>query len=48
MIHMKHNPNGITKADAEAQKSENLIKQDFMAKAPNQKWLTNITETPCK
>ena len=48
MIHMKRKPNGITKADAEAQKSENLIKQDFTAKAPNQKWLTDITEIPCK
>ena len=48
MIHMKRKPNGITKADAAAQKSENLIKQDFTAKAPNQKWLTDITEIPCK
>ncbi|MFH0894107.1 MAG: IS3 family transposase [Bacteroidota bacterium] len=48
MIRMKRKPNGITKADAAAQKSENLIKQDFTAKAPNQKWLTDITEIPCK
>lgn len=48
MIHMKRKPNGITKSDAAAQKSENLIKQDFTAKAPNQKWLTDITEIPCK
>jgi transposase InsO family protein len=48
MIRMKRKPNGITKADAEAQKSENLIKQDFTAEAPNQKWLTDITEIPCK
>jgi len=48
MIHMKRKPNGITKADAQAQKSENLIKQDFTAEAPNQKWLTDITEIPCK
>ena len=43
----KHHPNGITREDAEAQKAENLIKQDFTAKAPNQKWLTDITEVPC-
>ena len=48
MIHMKRKPNGITKADAQAQKSENLIKQDFTAEAPNEKWLTDITEIPCK
>ena len=48
IIHMKRKPNGITKADAEAQKSENFIKQDFTAEAPNEKWLTDITEIPCK
>jgi len=48
MIWMKRKPNGITKAEAAAQKSENLIKQDFTAKAPNQKWLTDITEILCK
>ena len=48
MIHPKRKPNGITKADREAQKSENLIKQDFTAEVPNLKWLTDITEIPCK
>ena len=43
----KHHPNGITRADATAQKSENLIARDFTAAAPNQKWLTDITEVPC-
>ena len=43
----KRHPNGITREDAKAQKAENLIKQDFTAKAPNQKWLTDITEVPC-
>lgn len=48
MIKYKHRPKGITKDDAEAQKSENLIQQDFSAKNPNEKWLTDITEIPCK
>ena len=43
----KRHPNGITRADAAAQKSENLINRDFTAVAPNQKWLTDITEVPC-
>lgn len=47
IIKQRRKPNGITKADNEAQKSENLIKQDFTAEKPNQKWLTDITEIPC-
>jgi len=43
----KRRSNGITKADAAAQKSENLLQRDFSAEAPNQKWLTDITEIPC-
>jgi transposase InsO family protein len=43
----KRRPNGLTKADSEAQKSENLINQDFSADAPNEKWLSDITEVPC-
>ena len=42
----KRYPNGITKADSEAQKSENIIKQDFTAIKPNTKWLSDITEVP--
>jgi transposase InsO family protein len=48
MIHYKRHPKGITNADSEAQKAENLIKQDFTAKNPNEKWLMDITEIPCK
>ena len=48
MIKPKRHPNGITRADAAAQKAENLIQQDFFANAPNEKWLTDITEIPCK
>ena len=43
----KRHPNGITRADAAAQKADNLINRDFTADAPNQKWLTDITEVPC-
>jgi transposase InsO family protein len=44
---VKRHPNGITREDAEAQKSENLIQRDFSSSAPNQKWLSDITEIPC-
>jgi putative transposase len=44
----KHHPNGITREDAEAQKSENLINRDFTAKTANEKWLSDITEVPCR
>ncbi|WP_143810312.1 IS3 family transposase [Paenibacillus sp. MY03] len=44
---VKRHPNGITREDAAAQKSENLIQRDFSASAPNQKWLSDITEVPC-
>lgn len=47
LIHkVKHNPNGLTKADKEAQKSDNLLNRDFTADAPNQKWVTDITQLP--
>ena len=42
----KRTPNGITKEDIAAQKSENLIKQDFTATEPNTKWLSDISEVP--
>lgn len=47
MIRPKRRPNGITREDRAAQKSENLIKQDFSAAKPNEKMLTDITEVPC-
>jgi hypothetical protein len=47
MIKRRPKPNGITKADSEAQKAENLIRQDFTAEKPNEKWLSDITEIPC-
>ena len=45
IIHYKRRPKGITKADSEAEKAENLLQQDFTAGKPNEKWLTDIT--PC-
>ena len=43
----KHHPNGVTREDLEAQKSENLIQQDFTAEEPNKKWVGDITEVQC-
>jgi transposase InsO family protein len=42
----RRKPNGLTKEDYAAQKSENLINQDFSASEPNSKWLSDITEVP--
>ena len=47
MIRYKRRPKGLTKADREAKKAENLIQQDFTAEKMNEKWLTDITEIPC-
>lgn len=44
---VKRYPNGITREDAAAQKSENLIKRDFTADMPNSKWLSDITQVGC-
>ena len=37
-------PNGITKADREARKSDDLLKRDFKADKPFSKCVTDITE----
>ena len=37
-------PNGITKADKEAQKSDDLMKRDFQSDRPLEKAVTDITE----
>lgn len=45
MIHRpKRNPNGLTKADKEAMKSDDKVKRDFTAEEPLQKCVTDITE----
>ena len=47
LIHqVKHKPNGITKADKMAQKSDDLIKRDFTADEPLKKAVTDMTEIP--
>ena len=40
----KRKPNGITKADREARKSDDLLKRDFHAEEPLTKCVTDITE----
>lgn len=47
VIRPKHSSNGVTKAERQAGKSENLIKRDFTASKLNTKLLTDITEIPC-
>ena len=41
--HPKRKPNGITKADREARKSEDLLKRDFRSEEPLTKCVTDIT-----
>ena len=49
LIHIpKRKPNGITKADREARKSDDLLKRDFTAAAPLKKCVTDITEIKAK
>ena len=45
LIHKPHRkPNGITKADREARKSDDLLKRDFRAEKPLEKAVTDISE----
>ena len=44
----KHKPNGITKADREARKSDDLLMRNFKADKPFTKCVTDITEIPVK
>lgn len=49
LIHKpKRKPNGITKADKDARKSDNLLKRDFRADKPCTKAVADITEIKCK
>lgn len=45
---LKHKPNGITKADREARKSDDLLKRNFRADEPLTKAVTDITEIKAK
>ena len=44
----KRKPNGITKEDRQAQKSDDLLHRDFHADAPLEKCVTDITEIKAK
>jgi transposase InsO family protein len=46
-LHKRRVSHGITKADTETQKEENLLKQDFRSEEPLKKFLADITEVPC-
>lgn len=49
LLHESHrNPNGLTKKDKKAEQPENIVNRTFIAKEANVKWLTDITQTPCK
>lgn len=48
LLTKRRNPKGITKADPAAQSSDDLVKRHFTANAPNEKWLTDITEMGCR
>ena len=47
LLHKRRIPRGITKATTEIQEQENLIKRDFHADRPGEKFLTDITEIQC-
>ena len=42
--HRPRKPKGLTRADKEAQKSDDLLKRNFRADEPNKKCVTDITE----
>lgn len=44
----KRRPNGVTKADRAARKSDDLLKRDFQADKPPEKCVTDITEIKAK
>ena len=49
LIHKpRRKPNGITKADREARKSDDLLKRDFSANKPLEKAVTDISEVKAK
>ncbi len=44
----RRKPNGITKADKNARKSDDLLTRDFRSERPLEKCVTDITEIPAK
>ncbi len=47
LLQKVNHPKSLTKADKNAEKSEDLLKRDFTAEEPNQKTVTDITEIGC-
>ncbi len=48
LLQKKNHPKGLTKAQKNAQKSDDLLKRNFTADKPNTKVVTDITEVKCK
>lgn len=49
LLHESHrSPDMLTKKDKKAEQPENIVNRDFTAKEANVKWLTDITQTPCR
>jgi transposase InsO family protein len=48
LLTKRRKPRCLTKPDPKAQKSEDLVNQNFTADKPGEKWLTDITEMQCK
>lgn len=49
LLHQGHrSPDGLTKADKKAMRPANIIQRNFDASAPNEKWLTDITQIQCR
>jgi len=46
--HPRRRPNGITKADRSASKSDDLLKRGFQSDKPLEKFVTDITEIKAK
>lgn len=44
----RRSPDGLTKKDKKAQRPENIVNRDFTAEKANVKWLTDITQIPCR
>lgn len=43
----RRSPDGLKKADKKDMRPQNLLKRNFTAKAPNEKWLTDISQVQC-
>ena len=48
LLYPKRNLKGITKADCEARKSDNLLKRDLTSKKPLEKCITDVIEIKAK